>query len=219
MRRIILLPLLAAVWLTASSAAAQGIVERFNERFEAARGAMYDKTDYKTAAKEFAAAERVFFKATAAERDTLCKASYTDADHFPDGNFYYDFACALALSGDKRKALDRYETFVDHMIGERECNYEWAAEQDPDLDGIRADERFKAAAARLKEWCDYDDILRKAAPYVRQQCDTLPEWRYAAPNDRELVRVREYFKLDSIAGSKTITKRYCEKPVSFFAKL
>lgn len=200
MRRIKNLFLLAALLLATGAVCAQGIVERFNGRYAAAEKSLSDR-DYKGAAREYAAAERVFAKASAAERDTLCRAYYTEADHFPDGNFYYNYACVLAMSGDKRKALDRYEQFVDHTIGARECNYAWSAEQDSDLDAIRSDKRFKAAAARLKEWCDYAHILRHAAPYVGQQCDTLPEWRYAAPNDRELVRVREYFQLDSIAGA------------------
>lgn len=45
-------------------------------------------------------------------------------------------------------------------------------------------------------------ILRQAGPYdPSAPTDSLPRFRYADPNDRDLVRVREYFNLDSIAGS------------------
>lgn len=193
--------LLAAAFVSlAGGVSAQSIADRFIEAYSAAEEQLQNR-EYKAAVKGYDAVERMIASATPEQKDSLTGRFGCDAEELIDG-MSYNYACALALTGSKRKALDRYERFVDGTVGKSEYyNYEWAAEEDSDLDCIRSDKRFKAAAARLKEWCDYRHILQQAAPYCRQQCDTLPRWRYAAPNDRELVRVREYFKLDSIAGA------------------
>lgn len=179
---------------------AQGIIQRLDDLNKAA-GAALQRGDYCAFADRYSDVERMSRKASPEELDTLSRMLGVDISVFPDANFYYNYACALARAGRKRKALDAYEEFVDRAVGRMEVNYDHVAVNDPDLDDIRSDKRFAAAAGRLGGWCDYRRILREASPYAAEECDTLPEWRYAAPNDRNLVRVREYFKLDSIAGA------------------
>lgn len=74
--------------------------------------------------------------------------------------------------------------------------------KDTDLDNLRKDKRFKAILAKLKEVGDYLYILQKAPGYEPNlRTDTLPHFTYAHPNDSNLVRVRQYFQLDSVAGA------------------
>jgi hypothetical protein len=54
---------------------------------------------------------------------------------------------------------------------------------------------------RLTAWGDYKQKLKDAKPYYS---GTLPEgikFHYASPNDPDLVRLRQEFKLDSVAGA------------------
>lgn len=60
-----------------------------------------------------------------------------------DGTGWYDLACALALSGQKAKALDALESAVDAGFADRDH-----AAQDGDLASLREEPRFQAALAR-----------------------------------------------------------------------
>ena len=81
------------------------------------------------------------------------------------------------------------------------CDYSWMIE-DPDLDNIRSERGYAETVEKAREQGDFMWILRQAGPYDSSApTDSLPRFRYADPNDRDLVRVREYFNLDSIAGS------------------
>lgn len=55
---------------------------------------------------------------------------------------------------------------------------------------------------RLREVGDFGYILRKSPGYDdAASTDSLSAFTYMNPNDRDLVRVRRYFNLDSIAGA------------------
>ena len=74
--------------------------------------------------------------------------------------------------------------------------------EDPDLDNIRSERGYAETVEKAREQGDFMWILRQVGPYDSSApTDSLPRFRYADPNDRDLVRVREYFNLDSIAGS------------------
>ena len=73
---------------------------------------------------------------------------------------------------------------------------------DTDLDNLRSDKRFKAVLAKVKKVGDYLDILQKTPGYTHnERPDTLPRFEYINPNNKYLVEVRQYFKLDSVAGA------------------
>jgi hypothetical protein len=113
-----------------------------------------------------------------------------------EGGIYYNLACAQSLQKKKKAALRSFELAFQHGW----TKYRHAL-GDTDLDNIRADKRFEAVMAQMKEH-DYLVVLQRAAPYTpTQRPDTLPRFSYQHPNDRNLVRVREYFKLDSVAGA------------------
>jgi adenylate cyclase len=57
---------------------------------------------------------------------------------------YYNLACALALSGQKEKALDNLEKAIDAGFTDRQ-----QYETDGDLDSLRETEKFKQLLKRL----------------------------------------------------------------------
>lgn len=109
-------------------------------------------------------------------------------------NLYYNMACSYALLGKKHKAINAFLSAVDYGYK----NYQHAL-TDTDLDNLRNDQRFKNAIASLEQY-DYRFILRHAAKYSKETADGKPTFVYQQPDDYYLQRVKEYFKLDSVAG-------------------
>ena len=97
----------------------------------------------------------------------------------------------------KKAAVDAFEKAIQYGY------YDYAhAQKDTDLDNVRDDKRFQKAMERLREVGDFGYILRKSPGYDdAASIDSLPAFTYMDPNDRDLVRVRRYFNLDSIAGA------------------
>lgn len=107
----------------------------------------------------------------------------------------YSEACYQALDGHKDKALDWIE-----MAAETGWNGYRHMQQDSDLISLHGDPRYEAALQKVKEQGDFILILKQSAPY----CTNKTEWdsfTYQPASDSNLVRVREYFNLDSIAGN------------------
>lgn len=115
---------------------------------------------------------------------------------------YYDMACAQSRLNKRKAAVATLATCVEQgYIEQGYGNYSWMIE-DPDLDNIRSEKGYAETVEKAREQGDFMWILRQAGPYDSSApTDSLPRFRYADPNDRDLVRVREYFNLDSIAGS------------------
>lgn len=111
--------------------------------------------------------------------------------------YYYNLACCQSILNKKSAAIKSLEQAYEN--GYQDYQHTLI---DSDLDNIRSDKRFKAVLAKLKEVGDYLYILQQAPGYERNlRTDTLPKFTYANPNDSNLVRVRQYFKLDSVAGA------------------
>lgn len=110
---------------------------------------------------------------------------------------YYNVACCESLMKRKKAAVDAFEKAIQYGY------YDYAhAQKDTDLDNVRGDKRFQKAMERLREVGDFGYILRKSPGYDdAASIDSLPAFTYMDPNDRDLVRVRRYFNLDSIAGA------------------
>lgn len=121
-------------------------------------------------------------------------------DNDLNGNFYYNLACYQTLAGDKKGALKTFEYYTDRVIDREEINLR-TINADSDLDAIRQEPRFKACMERLVEWGDYKQKLKNAKKYMRGLVPEGFRFRYMAPNDPNLVRLREEFKLDSVAGA------------------
>ena len=116
-------------------------------------------------------------------------------------NFYYNYTCYLSLVGDKKEALKTFEYFTNRVTKELDLIDVLSIINDSDLDAIREEPRFKACMERLEKWGDYKQKLKNAKGYHR---GTLPEgmkFSYMSPNHPDLVRLREKFNLDSVAGA------------------
>ena len=116
------------------------------------------------------------------------------------GNYYYNLACWKTLAGDKKGALKTFEYYTDRVIDSEEIRLT-NINRDSDLDAIRQEPRFKAGMERLTKWGAYKQTLKDAKQYHSGIVPDGFKFRYAAPNDPDLVKIREHFKLDSVAGA------------------
>ncbi|MCC8018287.1 MAG: transglutaminase-like domain-containing protein [Rikenellaceae bacterium] len=118
-----------------------------------------------------------------------------EENRYVEGHIFYNLACYQSMLGMKREALlslgiatDRGWTDYRHAL------------QDSDLDNIRSEPLFDELVENIREKGDYIRILQNAGPYDRQVSDTLPTFTYLPADAEELLRVREYFQLDTVAG-------------------
>ena len=135
------------------------------------------------------------------------------------GLLYYDLACAYALTGQKKQALTALEQSV--LLGYNDYNN---MVNDNDLRSLRNDKKYQALLAQVNDRQPLS-VLKKSAPYTKaaiereknQACldsskheQSRPEvkdaalqgslFRYQPKESYNLCMVREYFKLDSVAG-------------------
>ncbi len=112
------------------------------------------------------------------------------------GTLYYNIACFNSRLGNLTEALAAFEKAIPEY-GWGDYNH---ALTDPDLDNIRDMPRFAELMQTLRETSDYIYVLGKSGDYATHAGKELPRFTYQEVNDPDLVKVREYFKLDSIAG-------------------
>lgn len=110
---------------------------------------------------------------------------------------YYNLACAQSLMGKKREAVQSLANA--YSDGKFEITYK-SVMSDPDFSNIHDEEGFKDIVAKIKEASDYLAIL-KSSPAYSKGADTsaLPKITYLPESDENLRRVRQYFRLDSVA--------------------
>ena len=70
---------------------------------------------------------------------------------------------------------------------------------DKEWDALRGNPEFQALVEKVREVGGYLYVLKKSPAY-REDARPLPEFPYQSAMDVNLVRVRRYFNLDSIAG-------------------
>lgn len=110
---------------------------------------------------------------------------------------YYNMACVQAKQGKKQGAASNLLKALDS--GKMEMSYSKIT-QDEDLKGILDAAELQPALQQLKETTDYLYILQHAPEYTRTQpADSLPRIVYAQADEPDLKRVRDYFRLDSVA--------------------
>ena len=108
------------------------------------------------------------------------------------GLLYYDQACCYALVGQKKQALAALEQSV--LLGYKDYNN---MVNDNDLRSLRKDKKYQALLAQVNDRHPLS-VLKKSAPYAKVQQDIL--FRYQPKESKNLRMVRDYFKLDSVAG-------------------
>ena len=148
--------------------------------------------------KKLVANQEQYRKVFMSQPDSVRQKHFWDTDL--SGNYYYNLACWKTLAGDKKGALKTFEYYTDRVIGKEEINISHI-KTDSDLDAIRNEQRFKACMERLNECGDYKQKLKDAKQYHRGLAPEGFKFRYASPNDPNLVKIREQFKLDSVAGA------------------
>ncbi len=115
------------------------------------------------------------------------------------GSIAYDLACILAQKGLKEEAL----AVLGKAVEQGYANYRHAR-KDSDLSLLHGHAGFQRLLGQMEEtWKrdnDYLNILRQAPAYAAEPLREAPSFTYAPPSDPDLRRVREYFRLDSIAG-------------------
>ena len=131
------------------------------------------------------------------------------------GLLLYDQACGYAILGQKKQALAALEQSV--QLGYRDYNN---MVNDNDLISLRKDKKYQALLAEVKDRQPIS-VLKKSAPYVSERSseshracsngrvatfegkakdEAKIEFRYQPKESKNLQMVRDYFKLDSVAG-------------------
>ncbi len=108
------------------------------------------------------------------------------------GLLYYDQACCYALLGLKKQALSALEQSV--MLGYKDYNN---MVNDNDLRSLRKDKKYLSLLAQVNERQPLS-VLKKSAPYAKDNAKI--EFIYQPKVSKNLQMVRDYFKLDSVAG-------------------
>ena len=108
------------------------------------------------------------------------------------GLLYYDQACCYAIVGQKKQALAALGQSVE--LGYKDYNN---MVNDNDLVSLRKDKKYQALLAQVKDRQPLN-VLKKSAPYTKDGAKV--EFRYQPKRSNNLCKVRDYFKLDSVAG-------------------
>lgn len=112
------------------------------------------------------------------------------------GTLYYNIACYRSLTNRKKEAVKAFSEAVKYGWN----NYTYSI-KDHDLDNIRKEKHFISLMKKIQTDGDYLNVLKQAGGYYNRGISFLPQFTYMPPNNRDLVRIRQYFNLDSIAGS------------------
>ena len=117
------------------------------------------------------------------------------------GLLYYDYACCYALVGQKTKmrtyrqqALAALEQSV--LLGYKDYNN---MVNDNDLRSLRKDKKYLSLLAQVNDRQPLS-VLKKSAPYAKDAARQDILFRYQPKESKNLRMVRDYFKLDSVAG-------------------
>ena len=108
--------------------------------------------------------------------------------------FQYDKACCLALLGQKKQALATLDQSVNN--GYKNYNH---MQNDKDFASLKKDKKFQALLAEVGNRCPLN-VLKKSAHYAKENAKDSP-FIYQPKESLNLRMVRDYFKLDSIAGN------------------
>jgi len=112
-------------------------------------------------------------------------------------NNYYTLACIHSLQKDKKKALENFS----NAVGWGYVNYSEVV-SDMRLNFVRNEKQFMQLMEEIRPLGDYEYILRMGGTYGQdKKADIRPDFTYEPSDTKPLKKVREYFNLDSIAGT------------------
>ncbi|MGJ1525390.1 transglutaminase-like domain-containing protein [Sphingobacterium spiritivorum] len=152
----------------------------------------YPAKDYQTAA--------AILDKIAATLDTLQLSEKEKQDFKPTikeiyANVYYNLACLQSLLNQKKQAITSFEKSIKWGY----TDYQNAL-NDADLNNIRKETKFVKAFSQLKQY-DKLFLLQQSGNYLLENYESMPVFKYEDSNNRNLVEVKNFFNLDSIAGS------------------
>lgn len=112
-------------------------------------------------------------------------------------NNYYTLSGIYSIQRKKEEAIKSFEKAVESGF----INYQHAT-TDTSLDYIRNDKQVITLLDKIRPLGDYQYILKQAAGYKSDDRSSAhPVFIYEKPESKPLQKVREYLKLDSIAGN------------------
>ena len=109
-------------------------------------------------------------------------------------DYLYDQACCFALTKQKKQALAVLAKSVDSGYKRYDNML-----KDNDLASLRKNKKYQALLAEVKDRQPLS-VLKKSAPYAQDAVKMENPFRYESKDSKCLSVVREYFKLDSVAG-------------------
>ena len=151
----------------------------------------YPAKDYQKAA--------MVLNTIAAKMDSL-QLSETEKQEFQtsikeiNANVYYNIACLQSLLNQKKQAVTSFEKAI--LWGYTDYRN---ALNDPDLNNIRKENKFVKALSQLKQY-DKLTLLQQSGGYISEDNLALPVFNYQSESNHNLAAVKNFFKLDSIAG-------------------
>ncbi|QKJ30006.1 transglutaminase domain-containing protein [Mucilaginibacter mali] len=160
----------------------------FNAKVEAERYAASQKQDYTTA-------------------DKVLLSWIDKYDNSPDavklkykgyrGNIYYNLACYESLLGHKENALTAFEKC--QALGYNDYAHTIT---DTDLNNLHQEKRYLTVVQAMREKGDMGYVLQKSGAYKKEKAANAPAFSYQSANTPELVKLKNTFNLDSVAGNK-----------------
>ena len=188
-KRLILLPLLMLLCMAAAAAP-----ETENRAFIERDSTINADIDSAYARRDWAKCSRLYSMLV---RNIETLPFSQQEQYLPYKAFaYYRMASMESLLGRRRQAVRNLE-----IARQNGFNDYYALIEDTTMNPIRSDARFKAVLRDVRETGDYLHILKKCGAYSPSDtAASLPPFSYETPNSRDLVRLRAYFNLDSIAG-------------------
>ena len=109
-------------------------------------------------------------------------------------DYLYDQACCFAMTKQKKPALAALAKSVDSGYKRYDNML-----NDNDVVSLRKDKKYQALLAEVKDRQPLS-VLKKSAPYAQNAVKMDNPFRYESKDSKCLSIVREYFKLDSVAG-------------------
>lgn len=120
--------------------------------------------------------------------------SLRDSMPYIEANRGYDLATLYGAKGNKGKALEWFTRAIDFGYSDY-----YSILNNKNLDIIRDDSLYQDLMKPLKESNDFLHVLQQSNGYYSEP--TLPSLSYASSSDPDLIKLRKYLNLDSVAGN------------------
>lgn len=112
-----------------------------------------------------------------------------------DAKACYQIGCMYALNNSPKEALKMLEKSIEMGLDDY-----WNLATDDDMKSLKDNRRYQKLMLKMKAQSDdFSKILKQSAGYTKNTAKDIPAFTYMDANDSNLVRIRNYFNLDSIA--------------------